>query len=155
MMVEPDFIGDIELFKGLPTEVLTAVAGLAQPESFEENHVIFEEGDPGDKLYLIAKGSVRISKKVPNAGEEALAVLEEGAYFGEMSLVDGAPRSAFAIAHEGVTLFSIGRTEFHSMLRADPDLAYHILMGFVKTMAHRLRETNERVKSFLAFSMWS
>ena len=147
-------ITQVDLFKDLPPEVQDAIVGLVREKKFSEGVEIFKEGDPGDCLYLISSGKVRISKQVPGAGEEALAILKPGSYFGEMSLIDGMPRSAYAIAHEDATLYTIGRTEFHSMLRADADLAYHILMQFTRTLASRLRATNDRIQSFLAFSVW-
>jgi CRP-like cAMP-binding protein len=101
---------------------------------------------------MILEGSVRISKQIPGVGEEALAVLKSGTYFGEMALIDGKPRSADAIANDAVTVYSIDATAFHNLLRTDPDLSYHILMQFVRTLARRLRDTNERIRSFLAFA---
>ena len=62
--------------------------------------MIFEEGEQGDKFYLILDGAVRISRIVPGMGEEALAVLRAGTYFGEMALIDDFPRCADARAHE-------------------------------------------------------
>ena len=69
-------------------------------EARKHGEAIFAEGDKGDRFYLILDGAVRISRMVPGMGEEALAVLKNGAYFGEMALIDDFPRSAHAIVHE-------------------------------------------------------
>ncbi|MCA1663957.1 MAG: cyclic nucleotide-binding domain-containing protein, partial [Myxococcales bacterium] len=115
----------------------------------EEEHkgatTIFEEGDKGDKFYLIIDGAVRISRMVTGMGEEALAVLKAGAYFGEMALIDYFPRSAHAIVHEKCRLFVIRKEDLEDLLFVDRDLAYELLWNFVRTLSGRLRETNDKM----------
>ena len=113
--------------------------------------VVFQEGDKGDKFYLILDGAVRISRMVPGMGEEALAVLKSGAYFGEMALIDDFPRSAHAIVHEKCRLFVIRKEDLEDLLFVDRDLAYELLWNFVRTLSRRLRETNDKM-TFLATS---
>jgi CRP-like cAMP-binding protein len=84
-------------------------------------------------------------------GEEALAVLRPGAYFGEMSLIDDESRSATAIAHEPVRLFVIKRRDLEDLLFVDRDLAYEFLWKMVRTLSRRLRATNDKM-TFLATS---
>jgi CRP/FNR family transcriptional regulator, cyclic AMP receptor protein len=139
----------IFLFRNLPERVLALVAALAQTERFGGGERIFEEGQPGDKFYLILEGKVRISKSIAGLGEEALAILGEGEYFGEMALIDDAPRSADAIADERATLSVIARQDFVDLLNRNKDLAYELLWGLVRTLSGRLRETNAKM-TFLA-----
>ena len=75
---------DIELFEGLSDRALGDILGLTTMVEVAGAEHIFDEGDPGDAMYFILDGQVRISKHIPGVGEEALAFLEEGAYFGEM-----------------------------------------------------------------------
>ena len=103
----------------------------------------------GDKFYLILEGAVRISRIVPGMGEEALAILRKNAYFGEMSLIDEAPRSAHALVHERCKLFVIAKRDLEDLLFVDRDLAYELLWNFVRTLTARLRETNDKM-TFLA-----
>ena len=117
--------------------------------SHKYNAKIFEEGADGDKFYLILEGAIRISRLVPGMGEEALAVLRTGNYFGEMSLIDSAPRSATALVHEKCKLFEIGRTDLEDLLFVDRDLAYDFLWNVVRTLSKRLRATNDKM-TFLA-----
>jgi len=98
---------------------------------------------------MILSGAVRISRFVPGMGEEALAVLRTGAYFGEMSLIDDAPRSAAALAHEKCRLFQIARRDLEDLLFVDRDLAYDVLWNIVRTLSKRLRATNDKM-TFLA-----
>jgi len=95
--------------------------------------LIFAHGDPGDRFFLILEGKVRISRNVPGMGEEALAVLRAGTYFGEMALIDEFPRSADARAHEECRLFVIRKDDLADLLFVDRDLAYDLLWSFVRT----------------------
>src|SRR5512140_1344013 len=95
-----EILAQIDLFSGLPQGHLRRVVDIGLEEQYKSGATIFSEGEPGDKFYLIVEGAVRISRIVPGMGEEALAVLRAPAYFGEMSLIDDASRSATAMCHE-------------------------------------------------------
>ena len=97
-------------------------------------------------------GKVRISKMVPGIGEEALTILEPGEYFGEMALIDEAPRSADAITNTTCTLGAISKAAFDNLLFMHKDLAYDLLWTFVRNMSSRLRETNEKMRAFLVMA---
>ncbi len=95
---------------------------------------------------------MRISKFIPNIGEEALAILKPGDYFGEMALIDNFPRSAHAIANTDVELLAINKTDLDKILIMDRELGYKLLWAFTKTLSKRFRETNEKMAGFLAMS---
>jgi CRP-like cAMP-binding protein len=151
-MLKPAQLQQVPLFAALEGAHLAQVAALAEEEEYPAGGRIFNEGDPGDRLYLILEGRVRISKLIPNAGEEALTILEPGAYFGEMGLIDEGTRSAHAIAHSTVKLASIERAAFEHLLFVNRDLAYDVLWSFVRTLSSRLRETNDKLKTFFVLS---
>jgi CRP/FNR family transcriptional regulator, cyclic AMP receptor protein len=142
----------INLFETLLETELAKITKICRQESVVKDAVIFKEGDAGDRCYIITKGEVRISKFIPNIGEEALAVLKPGDYFGEMALIDNFPRSAHAIANSDGELLSINKTELDKILIMDRDLGYKLLWAFTKTLSKRLRETNEKMAGFLAMS---
>lgn len=144
-----EILAQIDIFAGLPAAHLERVVAIGSEESYRRGSEVFSEGDAGDKFYLILEGAVRISRMVPGMGEEALAVLRPGAYFGEMSLIDDAPRSATAIAHESLRLFEVARRDLEDLLFVDRDLAYELLWNFVRTLSRRLRATNDKM-TFLA-----
>jgi len=139
----------LDLFGGLKPAHLKRLAAIGVEERHARGATIFEEGDPGDRFYLILDGAVRISRFVSGLGEEALAVLRAGAYFGEMSLIDDQARSAAAIAHETCHLFVLRRTDLEDLLFVDRDLAYEFLWQLVRTLSRRLRATNDKM-TFLA-----
>ncbi|MBK9069849.1 MAG: cyclic nucleotide-binding domain-containing protein [Myxococcales bacterium] len=144
-----EILAATDLFKTLPVPHLRRLITIGQEEVIRSGATIFSEGDAGDKFYLVLAGGVRISRVVPGMGEEALAVLREGAYFGEMSLIDDAPRSATALCHEAGKLFVLHRKDIEDLLFVDRDLAYELLWSFVRTLSRRLRATNDKM-TFLA-----
>jgi len=142
----------IPLFEGLNSPQLEKVAAITTERSFEVGEKIFAEGQPGSEFFIILEGRVRISKHVAGVGEEALAILDPGTYFGEMALVDDTVRSADAIAHTRCKLRLIKRDELDGLMFTDKDIAYTLLWTFVRTLAVRLRDTNEKIKAFFAMS---
>ena len=144
-----EILAQIDLFSGLPLTHLRRVVDIGVEEQYRNGATIFSEGEPGDKFYLILDGAVRISRFVPGMGEEALAVVRAGNYFGEMSLIDEAPRSATAVCHERCRLFVVNRRDLEDLLFVDRDLAYELLWNFVRTLSRRLRATNDKM-TFLA-----
>jgi CRP/FNR family cyclic AMP-dependent transcriptional regulator len=144
-----ELLAKIHIFAGLQPAYLRRIAAVGSREQHALGATVFSEGAAGDKMYLILSGAVRISRQVPGMGEEALAVLRAGNYFGEMSLVDDSPRSADAKAHEATELLVLKKDDLEDLLFVDRDLAYDLLWNFVRTLTSRLRDTNDKM-TFLA-----
>lgn len=140
-----DRLSRVALFAGLTQPALELIARIAAEESHPLGTVIFQHGQLGDKLYVILEGRVRISRNVPGMGEEALAILGPGAVFGEMALIDSAPRSADARVHERCRMLSLPKDGFEDLLFLQKDLAYEVLWSFVRMLTVRLRETNDKL----------
>jgi CRP-like cAMP-binding protein len=141
----------VPFFDGLTREALALIAKATTEESHATGTKIFQYGDAGDKLFIILEGKVRISRELAGMGEEALAVLGAGEVFGEMSLIDEAPRSADARVHERCRLLVITKEEFDDLLFLHKDLAYEVLWNCVRILSTRLRETNDKL-TFLTTS---
>jgi CRP-like cAMP-binding protein len=141
-----DLLRQISLFDGLLPVHLQRIAYLVQEVTYGAGEAVFKHGDEGDGLYLILEGAVRISRTVSGMGEEALAVLRPGMYFGEMSIVDDdVPRSADAIAHEKSRLLRLPKEDLRDLMFVDRELAYELLWRFVRTLSARLRDSNDRL----------
>ena len=138
-------LAKVPLFVGLTPAALELISKVATDESHALGTKIFQFGDPGDKLYIILEGKVRISRDVPGMGEEALAVLGPGSVFGEMALLDDAPRSADARVHERCRLLAIPRDAFEDLLVLHKDLAYEVLWSVVRLLTSRLRDANDKL----------
>lgn len=151
--VSPDLLKKVYLFQELTSKELEQVLGICEEMDFAAEQSIVKEGESGDRMFLIVDGRVRIQKSIKGVGNEALAVLETGDFFGEMALVEDIDRSADAVAHEGPTkLLAIKKDKFESLLFLNKDLAHSILWTFVRTLSGRLRETNEKLRAFFAMS---
>ncbi len=143
----------VSLFEGLLPVHLRRIASLAHEVKLQRGEAVFRHGDAGDGLYLIVEGSIRISRSMSGMGEEALAVLAPGMYFGEMSIVDDDnPRSADAIANEAARLLMLPKDDLRDLMFVDRELAYELLWRFVRTLSLRLRESNDRLLMLTASS---
>jgi CRP/FNR family cyclic AMP-dependent transcriptional regulator len=151
MVTTVEALSKVELFRGLAARGLERVASIASEESHAAGHMLFREGDPGDKLYVIVEGKTRISRRVPGMGEEALAVLGPGSSFGEMALIDEVPRSADAIIHERSKLLVLSKEALQDLMFLDKELAYEVLWNTVRILSRRLRETNDKM-TFMSIS---
>ena len=147
--MESAILKSVYLFKDLTDEELDKVSQIVVKEKFPKDHILFREGDDGDKFYIIIEGGVRISQSISGAGEEALTILEKNDYFGEMALIDESPRSADAIIHEDTQFLVIPKKDFDELIFHDKDIAYKMLWAFVRTLSIRLRDTNEKIKALL------
>ncbi|MFY1824368.1 Crp/Fnr family transcriptional regulator [Myxococcus fulvus] len=150
--MDAELLKKVALFEGLTQGQLAKVAQLGQTRDYPAGAFLFREGESGQEMFVISRGKVRISKSVPGIGEEALAILEPGQYFGEMAVIEDSPRSADAIAHVSCAVWVIERAKLDQLMFTDKDLAYVLLWTFVRTLSERLRETNDKIKSFFAIS---
>ncbi len=118
----------------------------ARERRYPSGALIFREGDPGDALYAVASGRVRISRHIAG-GEEALAILAPGEIFGEMAILNPAAggRSADARAHEPAVLLELGRDRFDRLEKADPEGAAELSAMLCRLAARRCVETAERL----------
>ena len=122
------------------------LSSLSKERKYGPHQVIFREGEMGNEMYVVLEGRVMISKFIPGAGEEALAFLERGGYFGEMALIDNAARSADAKAHEGgAVVLVISREVLEGILDINKLSSIRLLTILCNLVASRLRELDEKI----------
>ncbi len=132
------------------------MATLSKEEKFPPNEYIFREGEGGDKMFVVLEGQVMISKQITGAGEEALAFLERGDYFGEMALIDQQPRSADARAHDnGAVVLSISREVLEGILDIQKVSSLRMLRLLCNLIAKRLREIDDKLVGWFIFAAGS
>ncbi len=148
-LVDTSTLREIDLFAGLSERALIELAALTYTREYRRAQKIFADGTPGHAMYLILKGEVRISKNIPGLGEEALAILKEGSYFGEMGMLEDELTSADAWAMRSCVLAVIDRKDLLDLMERDKDICIELLWNFVRTLSARLREANSKV-TFLA-----
>ena len=152
-MIDTLFLTRSPLFRNLDEGERAQILMIGQVRQVRAGEVIFREGDAGDGLFIVLKGSVRISKRSAT-GEEALAVLEPPAFFGEMALIDLAARAADAIANETSELFFIPLQDLRALIEVQHKIALKILYALCEVLAQRLRETNDRYMSIFTIAQW-
>ena len=138
-----DSLRHIPLFSSVGDEDLEAVAALLIERRFPKNKTIVEEGLPGDYMYVIREGRVQVSKLSDDGREKILEFLDAGDFFGEMSLLDNAPRSASCRALVESRVLALSRGDFLNAMRKSPDLA----MAVVQELTRRLRQIDEQASS--------
>ncbi len=106
---------------------------------FNAGEIIFREGDPGNLLYLVGEGSVKISKSGRGGQQETLGFVQSGNFFGEMALLDGEPRSSMATAAEPTLLGAVDESTFQHILELAPSRLH---MNFLRSVSERLRSVN-------------
>jgi len=122
------------------------LSSLSKERKYGPLQVIFREGEMGNEMYVLLEGRVMISKFIPGAGEEALAFLERGGYFGEMALIDNRPRSADAKAHEGgAVVLVISREVLEGILDINKISSIRLLTILCNLVASRLRELDDKI----------
>jgi CRP-like cAMP-binding protein len=147
-----EFLRRVRLFESLDVPELAEILMLGMVKEFAKDEVIFEDGAPGDSFYVIYDGAVRISKVFQHMGEEALTILGAGEFFGEMSFFDDEPRSARAVAHEGVKLLEIKNSELKRHLADRSEVALKFLWAFARTLSQRVRDTNDKFSALFTIS---
>ena len=127
------------LFEGIEREVLQEITLDLEVAEFQDDEVIFREGDRSNLLYLVGEGSVRISKLGRGGQQETLGYIESGNFFGEMALLDGEPRSAMAAAVGPTVLGVVDEATFQRILENAPSRLH---LNFLRSVTQRLRQIN-------------
>jgi CRP/FNR family cyclic AMP-dependent transcriptional regulator len=130
------------LFRDLPRPILDELVRLCVHRRLEPEQVLFRKGDPGDALYGVLSGRLRIHSVAADGRDALLNVMQAGDVFGEIALIDGLPRTADATALDEVELVVLRRHDFVELLRREPDLGLHLL----KLMCRRLRWVSDMVE---------
>jgi CRP/FNR family transcriptional regulator/CRP/FNR family cyclic AMP-dependent transcriptional regulator len=136
-------LAGVELFSELDGEELAAVATVAQVKSLSKDTVVFHAGDPADAVFVVASGKVKIEVTSSDGREFILTILGAGQVFGEMALLESAPRSASVITATAVELLVISRDDFHHLLATEPPISRKLLA----ILSQRLRRANSKMES--------
>jgi CRP/FNR family cyclic AMP-dependent transcriptional regulator len=132
----------VPLFAGLDDQELDSVYAIARKRTYPKGSFILLEGDPGDALYLILAGEVKVVTQGADGREFILAVQRAGDFFGEMSVFDGQPRSASVVATEDATFLVLHKQEFLDQVKH----SLPILFKFLITLCQRFRESNQKLR---------
>lgn len=138
-----EFLRQVDLFSDLSEKYLKQLEKVAKERSFEKGAHIVRQGEPGEGLFIITEGKVEIQKTMSDGKIMSIATHGPGDFFGEMAILDGAPRSADVVATENAKVLVIVSWDFTSLMKNHPEIALEILPMVVR----RFRETNAKLLS--------
>ena len=132
----------VPLFEGLSNNELTALSDVATLRVFPKDRVVIMAAEEGDSLFVIHQGQVKVSIVSEDGREVILSILDEGNFFGEMSLLDGHPRSANVTTTTETELLMVRRADFLHFIQKSPQTAIKLL----SVLANRLRKTDRKIE---------
>lgn len=145
--MDDDVVRKAPLFAALDDEAAAALLATMARVDLPRGEALFDEGDAGDRLFVITAGKIKLGRTSSDGRENLLAVLGPGEMFGELSLFDPGPRTATATAVSDAELVGLGHTDLQAFLTGRPEVARHLLQA----LARRLRRTNDSLAD-LVFS---
>ena len=137
------------MFGDLDAQELSQIVHIMQVQNLRAGQASFDEGDPGDAWYVVYEGEVEVVKRTEDV-ENVIVTLGPRACFGEMAILDGAPRSAAVRAKVPTTLFRFPRAEFLKLLQANNLSAFKLVHQMALVLAKRQRQTTSRLVNLLA-----
>ena len=141
------------MLQGFSNGELGKLAGFCEMRNMAEGTTVFIENMPGESLFLVKKGTIRISRMFAEGDEKTLVVLGPEDVFGEMAVIDGLPRSATARVAENAELISLNKKSLEQLCRDDAPLALKLVNNIVKIFSKRVREANEEYRDMLIWSL--
>jgi serine/threonine protein phosphatase PrpC len=139
-----DVLKGMQMFRFLSFKELVTIAAISQMLEVGKDQTIFSVGQPGDAMYVVTAGTVKLVKD-----DKVVAELGRGAHFGEMALVDRSTRSLTAVAGEACRLVVLQRKDFIELIKRDPASAVKMLWSFVQVLGQRLRKTTDDLSDAL------
>src|SRR5690349_8301107 len=138
-----DALAGVPLFAGLDGEGLESLVRGMRVRRFRRGETVFHVGDPGDALFIVVSGSIKITLPAETGDEAILATLRPGDFFGELALLDGAPRSATAIAIEATETYVLPRDRFRELIATESVMRETVLATLaaeVRRLTHHVEE---------------
>ena len=145
--MNPEELKHIAVLQAMDGDALARLAAALEEKDYADGQTVFAEGDPGDSMYFIVQGCVRIEKRAQAAGavHKTLAVLEAGDYFGEMALFDQKPRSASAVAAGDASCCGSPRRRSIEMQGQSSAAGMSVLFAMIRTSSDRIRRLSAQL----------
>jgi CRP/FNR family transcriptional regulator, cyclic AMP receptor protein len=138
------FLQAIPIFAGISPDAIVELAGAAQESAFQKGDIIVREGQPGDRMFIIASGSVEVVKYLAERRETVLAVLRPNDFLGEMSIIDCVARSASVRAVEDTSLISLRGIDLYHLFQHHPEQYAIVILNIARDISRRLRAIDEK-----------
>lgn len=139
------FLRGVRLFAGIPPDELEPLAANLRERTLRGGQLLFREGERGDEMYFVRKGTIIVSKAVTGRVDQVLARLGAGEFLGEMALFDRSPRSATVQAETEAVVLGLDREHLDRLVETSPRAAADFFQALVHVFIDRLRATDERL----------
>ncbi len=149
-MDQQSLLKNVPLFRDLSDDSLDILVTHSRPITFRKNTILMSEGETGESMYVINNGSVKIFVSDASGSEMVLFIEGAGSYLGEISLLDGSPRTASAVTLEKTEVLAIAKTGFLECVHQNPEIAFAI----IRSMTHRLRRATDAIRSLALNSVY-
>lgn len=144
-----EMLANTPLFSSVQPELLDELAAKAKMVKVDAREILFSKGDPGDRLYLVAKGMIRIGVLSADGREVTYGLIKPGQLFGEIAVLDGKDRSADATAMEATELIALERKDIHAFLHNHPVQALHL----IEVLCDRIRKADNQLEDMVFLSL--
>ena len=144
-----EYLASVPLFRRLPAEECRRLAAVTRARRHPRGTLIVRQGDPGDALYVVRSGQVKVAVTGDDGHEVILQTLRQGAHFGELALIDGRPHAAHVVAIEPTVLLVLRRDDFYREVERQPRLTW----ALPEALSRRLREANERIRELVVLDV--
>ncbi len=140
-----DVLARSGIFQGVAPDAAAALIAQLQQVSFPRGHAVFVEGEPGDRLYIITEGKVKIGRRTADGRESLITVMGPADMFGELALFDPGPRTSTVTTLTEVKAVTMDREALHAWVMGRPEIAEQLL----RVLARRLRRTNSALSDLI------
>lgn len=147
-MADVYFLLEYPIYRDFEPEDIDTLSKICEGLEFKKNEIIFKEGTPGDALFIIKRGVVKIYKETKTR-KKLITILSAGEFFGEMALIDGSPRSATVIAGEDTEVVKLSTENFNKLKNDYPRTALKVFGALLKFMSYRIRRTTKKAASLI------
>lgn len=147
-MVDVAFLLEYPIYREFSPDDIDVLSNICEELKFKDKEKIFSEGDSGDSMFIIKKGAVKIYKETLKR-KKHIALLSDGEFFGEMALIENAPRSATAIAEGDTFLVKLSMDNFALLKINNPSTGFKIVDVLLKFMSQRIRRTTKKAAKLI------
>jgi CRP-like cAMP-binding protein len=152
-MVDPQELREVPFFADLTDKELEVVSTVVKKKNFVIGETVFKESENGQSIYILRKGEVKACKMGPDGELFTLTLMKDGEIFGEMSFLDGRPRSATVVAISEVETYMIDKPDFEGLVDNNPRIIYKLLKNIVFTIHSIVKGMNTRYIEMMNY-MW-
>lgn len=152
-MIDQKLLRELQFFVDFTDNEIATIATIIKKKDFKTGDTVFKESEDGQSMYVIRKGEVKACKTAPDGELFTLTMMKDGDIFGEMSFLDGRPRSASIVAISDLETYVMEKRDFETLVDGNPRLTYKLLRNIVFTIHSIVRGMNSRYIEMINY-MW-